>query len=170
MSIFSYGDDFEVKEADIPCPGAQRTGVYDPRPPQITLRRTYGVRMSMHSDWEKNELAIHTGGHAVTLGELKFAAAEHRKHGALDRITIFIDPDIYREMYAFFQTKGFDRDMTREDAHSRDFCVTKSYVKTAKLVSDASTVEEKLAEAKRLTKTTPEPVPVVGDFRPRVTT
>lgn len=126
MNVFTYGDDFEVREADIPNPSARRTGTYDPRPPQMTLHRTYGQRMSLRNDFEANEIVIHAFDHTVTLSELKYAAAEFRKlDPQLERIVIFLSPENYRENFDAVRHLKFERTIAREDAANRDFCVVR---------------------------------------------
>src|SRR6266699_5837791 len=106
-------------------PSAQRA-VYDPRPPQITLHRTYGQHMSLKNDFEAHEIVINAHDHNVTLSELKYAAAEYRHHDPqLERIVVWLSPENYRENINALSHLKFERTMAREVANDRDFCVVK---------------------------------------------
>src|ERR1039458_1434566 len=126
MSVVEWGGDWSVPDEVIPACGVRRTGSYDPRPPQMTLHRTYGQRMSLRNDFEAHEIVIHAFDHTVTISELKYAAAEFRKlDPQLERIVIFISPENYRENFNALCHLKFERTMAREDAANRDFCVVK---------------------------------------------
>lgn len=130
--IFNYGDDFIVNDELIPACGTPRPiAQVDPREPQITLHRTYGKKTTTRSDFEKGELIFHCGDRAPSLSEIKYAAAEHRKSGVLNRIILLIEPDLYPELYAWCIVNKFERDITHEVARQREIALVR-YCKVKK--------------------------------------
>jgi hypothetical protein len=128
-------------------------------------------RMTVKYDETTCELTVITFQEPLpSESNLKFLLAEERAKHPVNILTFVFSNHRADESVPWLISKKFSRSESKY-AHASMISFSKSYVKTEKpSTSDASTVEEKLAEAKRLTKTTPEPVPVVGDFRPRVTT
>ena len=126
MSHYEWGGDWEVREADIPCPSARRNvHVLDMREPQQVLRRVCR-KSETKEDFDKGELVFLIYDNQLpTLGELKSAAASFRKLGVLNKILIYLSPELYREHLAELEHLGFYRDERRESCTQREFVVVK---------------------------------------------
>ena len=127
MNVFGYGDDFEVREADIPCPSARRKGIQDPRDPQVTI----------HTRHDGRKTSVNVEGDAVIIhcyenppmpeSELKYLLAGARKAGTVRSLTMLLDKDVATGQYSWLMSKGFDRDSSRETRNDPSLAFTKYY-------------------------------------------
>jgi hypothetical protein len=105
----AWNGDWEVREADIPCPGGARRNILDMREPQQTLGEHRG-RMTAQYDAETGELTFVVGSTLPSPSDLLYFAADYRKRPAGLTAWTFIVPNTAEDAICWLSHKGFVRE------------------------------------------------------------
>ena len=70
-----------------------------------------------HYDGTRKELLILCGCTLPERAEFNQFLADARKAGEVNRVTLFVCQELYRESWDFFRHHGFERHMSRENKH-----------------------------------------------------